>query len=88
MLLSSGIGNYRLPFGDRRNTGLLNNPYQPKFLSKLSGPIGFDGSGSTPALTIPNTPGATWQAVGLAYLSSHTSVYLQRLTDVISITVQ
>ncbi|MBC8405002.1 MAG: exo-alpha-sialidase [Planctomycetes bacterium] len=89
VLLSSAQGSYRLPFGDGRNTGLLNNPYQPAYLTQLGGIIDFDGNGVTPTLTIPNTPGATWHAVGLAYLTSHSgAVYLLRMTDLISITVQ
>lgn len=88
VLLSSGTGHYKLPFGDGRNTGLLNNPYQPGYLPLLSGVIDFNGSGTTPTLTIPNTPGATWYAAGLAYLTSAHATYLLRLTDVIAIEVQ
>jgi hypothetical protein len=88
VLLSSGIGGYRLPFGDGRNTGLLDNPYQPTYLPLLSGVLDASGSGTTATLTIPNTPGATWYAAGLAYLSSASGTYLLRLTDVIAVEVQ
>ncbi len=88
VLLSSATGSYRLPFGDGRNTGLLDNPYQPAYLSLLSGTIDFAGHGTTPTLTVPNTPGATWYATGLAYLASAHATYLLRLTDVVEIQVQ
>ncbi len=88
VLLSSGMGSYALPFGDGRNTGLLDNPYQPAYLPLLSATIDLAGHGVTPTLTVPNTPGATWYAAGLAYLSSAHATYLLRLTDVVEIQVQ
>jgi len=89
VIASSGLGSYALPYGDGRNTGLLNNPYLPARLAQLSGSIDASGAGVTPTLTVPNTPGMTWYAVGLSYLQSQTGlIYLQRMTDVIEITVQ
>jgi hypothetical protein len=90
VFVSRGVGNYAVPYGDGRNTGLLSNPYLPAKLHLLSGTLDADGFGATPQLSIPNTPGVTWYATGLSYLVSSTTgkVYPLTMTDRTSLTVQ
>lgn len=90
VFVSRGVGNYPVPYGDGRNTGLLSNPYLPARLNLLSGTIDAAGFGATPALTVPNTPGVTWYATALSYLVSSTTgkVYTLTMTDRTSLTVQ
>lgn len=90
VFVSRGIGNYPVPYGDGRSTGLLSNPYLPAKLHLLSGTLDASGFGATPSLTVPNTPGVTWYATGLSYLVSSTTgkVYTLTMTDRTSLTVQ
>lgn len=90
VFVSRGVGNYAVPYGDGRNTGLLSNPYLPAKLHLLSGTLDADGFGTTPQLTIPNTPGVTWYATALSYLVSSTTgkVYTLTMTDRTGLTVQ
>lgn len=90
VFVSRGIGNYPVPYGDGRSTGLLSNPYLPAKLHLLSGTLDADGFGATPQLSVPNTPGVSWYATGLSYLVSSTTgaVYPLTMTDRTSLTVQ
>ena len=69
-LISSGTGNYLTPYGDNRSTGLLDNPYIPKWMSHLSGTIDAFGNGTTVvgSLSIPGVPaGSTFYTTGVAF---------------------
>lgn len=90
VFVSRGVGNYAVPYGDGRSTGLLSNPYLPAKLHFLSGTLDADGFGATPQITVPNTPGVTWYATALSYLVSSTTgkVYTLTMTDRASLTVQ
>ncbi len=90
VMISSGAGNYALPFGDARNTGLLNNPYLPKFISLLSGTVDASGAGDTitGVVRIPGVPpGTTFYCSAVAF-SQAGGISFGSLTDVSSFTVQ
>ncbi|MCH2101272.1 MAG: glycoside hydrolase [Planctomycetes bacterium] len=90
VFVSRGTGNYAVPYGDGRSTGLASNPYLPGYLNVLSGTLDASGFGATVPTTVPRTPGVTWYATGLSYLvsSSTGKVYPLTLTDRIEISVQ
>lgn len=90
VFVSRGTGNYAVPYGDGRSTGLATNPYLPNYLNVLSGTLDASGSGATIPTTVPPTPGVTWYATAMSYLVSGSTgrVYPLTLTDRIEIPVQ
>jgi len=77
----NGSGSYMLPFGDNRNTGLMDNPYIPLYMGMFSGGIDPIGKFMTPTLTIPALPaGATLHYCAVA-LDLAAGVSFGSLTD-------
>lgn len=86
--VSGGMGNYTLPLGDGRNTGLQFDPYLNWSLTQIPGSLSGSlsaGGGSTPSLALPPlAAGTVLYFVGVAFDANPT---LSSLTDVGSVTI-
>ncbi len=94
VLISGGsaTGSYLLPFGDNRETGLLNDGVLATALGNIPGLLStnmVNGSGTTPNLQWPNTlpSGTMLYMVGVSF-DTNGGVSLGDLTDVVVDQVQ
>jgi len=91
VLVSGGAGSWTLPFGDGRETGLLNDTYlvfsRANIPGSLSGTVDAAGHGFTPDLVIPSLGTLpTFHCVGVSFDTS-SGITLGALTDIETRTV-
>lgn len=93
VLASGSLGEYRLPLGDNRNTGLTMDLLMTASINQipglLYGTIQPDGTGSTPTFLFPGSvpPGITLHFIALGLETSTTPWSLGAMTDIISVDV-
>ncbi len=96
VLISSGPGTYRLPFGDNRETGLYNGLLLGVSMGQipglLSGAVQSDRTGATPNFTFPNSPllppGTILHCVGVGFDSGTQPPTPGWLTDIVEVVVR
>ena len=95
VLVSGGLGSYLLPFGDGRETGLLQDAKLAQSLlyipGAFSGVLDNAGGGATATATIPAgvPPGAVIHAAAVSFQRvPPTGPVLGGLTDTLAVTIQ
>jgi hypothetical protein len=94
VLISASAGDFALPLGDGRNTGLAADGFLKTSLALIPGPLSgliTAGMGSTSEFTFPGAgdipPGTTLHCVGVGYELSPTASF-SKLTDIVEVQVQ
>ncbi len=94
ILISGTPGNFLLPLGDGRNTGLASDGFLQRSTAQipglLSGSIDSTGMGSTPTFSIPGNvqPGTQLHCVAVSFMTGGGSPVIGSLTDRVLVTIQ